>query len=578
MPCSRSRCVITVVFLFCAVPALAQSGYPIAIGGAGTDRLETLSTDPSGNVTVGGVFKRTIDVDPGPGVVLLPGNSFENGWVASYTPQGSLRWAAEVAGGGFQNVSDVATDAEGGATAVGFFSGTVDFDPGPNARSLTATDSDLFVVSYDANGALRYAFVLDGPASVQEAYIASDVSGFVYVAGSLPRDTPTDFDPGAGEFVLTAQPGSFEIGFLAAYALDGSFLWAELIEGPGLMRPRGVAPRPGGGVAVTGEFAGTVDFAPSGGDATRTSGTSADAFVAVYDAGGALELAYGVGGNGFDTGIDVAVDAQSRTALVGRFQGAVDFNPGSEVLEYQATGGTLGDGFVAVYEPDGALVFAWDLNQALATDIAFGPEGSVTAAGQYEGTVDFDPSAESETLTSMGGSDVYAVVYEPGGALRYAASMGSQTGNEVARGVAVDGTGRATLAGQFFGTVDFDPGPGIASLTAQATDGFITLLTPQGVLPTASEAPPTASALGLRVFPNPARDQARVHLQLSSYGPARVVLVNMLGREVAMLFDGVMAPGHSVSLQMPPLAAGVYIVRAVTSEGHAAVPVIVIGH
>ena len=149
--CSPSRSLRIILFFF-SVPALAQSGYPIAIGGAGTDRLETLSTDPAGNVTVGGVFNRDLDVDPGPDVLLLPGSNFENGWLASYTPQGALQWAVEVAGGGFQNVSDVAADAEGGATAVGFFSGTVDADPGPDERLLNATDSDLFVVSYDASG------------------------------------------------------------------------------------------------------------------------------------------------------------------------------------------------------------------------------------------------------------------------------------------------------------------------------------------------------------------------------------------------------------------------------------------
>ena len=241
----------------------------------------------------------------------------ENGWVASYTPQGALRWAAEIAGGGFQGVSDVAADAEGGATAVGFFSGTVDFDPGPDALELTATDSDLFVVSYDARGALRFAFSLDGPESVQSAYVALDASGFVYVTGSLPRNTPIDFDPGADEFVLTAQSGSFEAGFLAAYTLDGSLLWAGLIEGLGLLRPRGIAPRPGGGVALTGEFSNTVDFDPSSAEATLASSGSADAFVAVYDAGGVFELVYQIGDNGFDTGIGVAVDSQNRTALSG---------------------------------------------------------------------------------------------------------------------------------------------------------------------------------------------------------------------------------------------------------------------
>ena len=155
--------------------------------------------------------------------------------------------------------------------------------------------------------------------------------------------------------------------------------------------------------------------------------------------------------------------------------------------------------------------------------------------------------------------------------------MGSPTGNDVARGVVVGGTGRATLAGQFFGTADFDPGSGTASLTAQDLDGFVTILTPQGMLPTTLEARPAASALGLRVFPNPARSQAQIHVDLSRRGPARVTLADVLGREVAVLFDSDLALDRSLRLQMPSLAAGLYVVRVVTSDGHAAMPVTVLG-
>ena len=78
-----------------------------------------------------------------------------------------------------------------------------------------------------------------------------------------------------------------------------------------------------------------------------------------------------------------------------------------------------------------------------------------------------------------------------------------------------------------------------------------------------SETEPASGQLGLAVGPNPSRGAAAVTLTaVVSLGSVRVVLVDALGRRVAVLHDGAL-PGGASRLSIPPgLPTGVYTVRA----------------
>ena len=69
--------------------------------------------------------------------------------------------------------------------------------------------------------------------------------------------------------------------------------------------------------------------------------------------------------------------------------------------------------------------------------------------------------------------------------------------------------------------------------------------------------------LALRVYPNPARAQATLALSLPEAGAARVVVFDLLGREVAEAFDGPLPAGErQVAFDTSRLPAGVYVVVA----------------
>ena len=84
------------------------------------------------------------------------------------------------------------------------------------------------------------------------------------------------------------------------------------------------------------------------------------------------------------------------------------------------------------------------------------------------------------------------------------------------------------------------------------------------VMATAGEAAPaTAERLGVAVRPNPAGGRVEVVLRAAAAGTARVAVVDVRGREVAVVLDGAVLAGETVrALETSGWPAGVYVVRA----------------
>ena len=92
-------------------------------------------------------------------------------------------------------------------------------------------------------------------------------------------------------------------------------------------------------------------------------------------------------------------------------------------------------------------------------------------------------------------------------------------------------------------------------------EGWRAVLPPWPVA-NAPEAP-HSSEWSVSVFPNPLRDRATVRVTLPAAGQARIDVLDVLGRVVAVLHKGSLAAGaHSFSLGTERLPAGVYVVRA----------------
>jgi hypothetical protein len=104
--------------------------------------------------------------------------------------------------------------------------------------------------------------------------------------------------------------------------------------------------------------------------------------------------------------------------------------------------------------------------KATATTVDF--LGNVYTTGYFIGTVDFDPGAGTANLSSNGSNyDAFISKMDANGNYIWAKSMGGNDNNgDYGLGIAVDGAGNVYTTGEFWGTVDFDPGAGISNLSS----------------------------------------------------------------------------------------------------------------
>ncbi len=107
---------------------------------------------------------------------------------------------------------------------------------------------------------------------------------------------------------------------------------------------------------------------------------------------------------------------------------------------------------------------------------------SSDTTGGFGYTVDFDPGPGIFNLSASNQLDVFISKLDANGNFVWAKSMGGQAVNQsYGRSISVDSSGNVFTTGNFYGTGDFDPGPGIFNLSsAGSADIFISKLDSSG--------------------------------------------------------------------------------------------------
>jgi hypothetical protein len=214
---------------------------------------------------------------------------------------------------------------------------------------------------------------------------------------------------------------------------------------------------------VTGLFAGTVDFDPGGGVDNHTSNGGSDAFLSKFAPSGEFLWARTWGGGG---GSSVAIDALGNAYVVGAFYDVVDFDPGSGVDSHTPNGNV--NAYLSKFDPSGNFlgVCTWGgPGNTFAQSVAIGVSNDAWVAGFFYHTADFDPGSGIDNRTSNGKCDAYLSEFDSSGNLLWTGSWGG-VGDDHAWSVAIDAPGSAYVGGDFYDTVDLDPGSGVDNHTS----------------------------------------------------------------------------------------------------------------
>jgi hypothetical protein len=559
---ARLLTVTAVLMLLSAGAAPAQ--FALGLGSTASDEGRAVAVDAAGNVYVTGFFNGTVDFDPGAGVYELTASIGEACFTASYTADGTLRYARSFGGEG----RGVVVDDEGNAFVTGEVAGVaVDVDPGPDEVLLNPQEGRVFLVSYDPSGDLRFGFnVGGGRASYLESGhgIALDALGNVFLTGVINDEA--DFDPDEEGEEMVEVRGNTD-AFLASYSNDGIVRFAFALGGRFTDLGYDVTTDPGGLCHVSGTFRDTLDVDPGPELDLRVSAGSEDLFVASYTNDGDLVDAVTVGGSSRDEAQGVAVDADGNRYVTGWFVGDVDFDPGPGELVLAS--GLGEDCFLASYDAAGSLRFAFQLGNEIAgmrgLALALDDQDRPQLTGSFSDAVDFDPGVGEHVLSAT--NNAFVAGFDTQGAFRFAYTfedVSTPLGDEVGRGIAVGPSGQTHVVGTFETTNDFDPSSGELLLSGEGSgDVFLARSTPVAVgVETAH--PGAGVAMIESLYPNPTTGPVQVRLAVPRSQRVRVAVYDLAGRLVARLHDGVVPGGAPYTLEFAggDLPSGLYLVKA----------------
>ena len=546
-------------FLFLCNSSFSQVNFEWAssFGGTNSD-WGTSTVDPSGNVYTTGNFKDTVDFDPGAGTYNLSSNGNSDIFVQKMDASGNFEWAKSFRGSATSLGEGYSITLDGLANVytIGYFYGTVDFDPGAGIYNLSSNgNSDIFVQKMDANGNFLWAKSFEGDATSNGwGYsITVDTSGNVYTIGYFSGTV--DFDPGAGTYNLSSN-GVFDV-FVQKMDATGNFLWAKSFGGSDNDRGYSITVDASENVYTTGNFEDTVDFDPGAGTTNLSSIDNLDVFVQKMDASGNFLWAKSFGGSDNDRGYSITVDSSGNVYTTGMFQGTVDFDPGAGITSDTSNGSN--DIFVQKMDASGNFLWAKSFGGTgsdYGTSITVDGSGNVYTTGTLQGSVDFDPGAGTYNLSSNGDFDVFVQKMDASGNFLWAKSFGGAD-NDRGSSITVDGSVNVYTTGILQGSVDFDPGAGTYNLNSNGSyDVFVQKMSQDGV---SIEKTQSIDGFEAVLIPNPNTGHATLQLDgLNDYNDIDLTIYDMSGRQLMMINN---ASSQQIPITVDGFDQGIYLIQ-----------------
>jgi hypothetical protein len=471
---------------------VAPGGDPKSIK-IGFDNVDTLRLDAHGNLVVGVNDDKVLLQKPFiyqedkngrheiPGGYTIKGPRQVAFHVAAYDPSKPLiidpvLLYSTFLGNG--EVRSVAVDSVNNVYVTGT-TGSSDFPTTSGAFQTTAPGGggDAFVTKLNAVGSLVYSTYLGGSGAEDAAGIALDANGSAYLTGLT---CSSDFPTTPGAFQTTLKDANCDAYATKLNSTGSTLLYSTYLGGTGSDRGRAITVDDSGDAYVTGVTAAS-NFPVTPGAFQTTWGGGFDAFVTKLDpAGSALIYSTYLGGTDSDDVDAIALDSFGNAYVTGETFSR-DFPITSGAFE-AAFSATFNDGFVTKLDPSGStLIYSTYLGGSagnLGSDIAVDAEGEAFVAG-VTSSADFPITARAFQKSMGGREDGFVTKLSvDGSSLVYSTYLGG-SGDEIARGIAIDHSGSAYVTGETT-SADFPLMNPIQESPAGGGDGFVTKLNPNG--------------------------------------------------------------------------------------------------
>lgn len=296
---------------------------------------------------------------------------------------------------------------------------SVNVDPGNTNSSVFG---QAVLIKFSPQGVLLWAKPFTSPNSyglLLEA-LTVDSDGNVIIGGA--SNSPTDFDPGPGEALVTGQPG-VRNSFLAKYRGNGDFVWvrAGLSNSGSFVKALNVDSKMnllviGIYSGVNGSSAGEILFGSETSNTVNLVGNNdgqLDIYFLKFDANGELLWAKTITGNEAQIVSDgksmTFVDRYDDVSIFASSYASVDIDPGPNV-NIRSFGSNFSSlAFLAKYNgTDGTFIDGFSISGANANAANIDKDGRIILSGWSSDGSDFDPSSGVAIPNPIGGPYLFA--------------------------------------------------------------------------------------------------------------------------------------------------------------------------
>lgn len=525
---------------------------------------QSVVTDASGNVYTAGYFSGTTDFDPGAGQMLVTSQGYRDIFITKINSSGTLQWAYTFGSKGNDEGNVMKLDASGNVYLSGYFSNTVDFDPGADSfflqeapytwNGIVFQPGDIFLLKLNNSGQFQWARSIPLPGYDYATDLAPDQNGNILITGKVgfdeiatdsfninPSGTPVWFYTGGG--------------LLAKFSSTGNLQWAgELGKVVGAMAPpyknmhniqiNSAAVDANNRFIVVGSFAGLVDFDFKSGVANYTAPSSnsnmsmRSGFMAQYANNGNLIKVQTFGTSNIDCEFNqVRLDASDVVYIVGAVNGTVDFDPSSAVLNLTPAGtNKRHDALILKYKKSWAIAWGKLMGgnaEDKALSLSVDGSGDIYSTGYFYGTADFNPGSSKFNIKTNGEADVFISKLNQSGNFVWARRLGGKSvdmGWDIA--ITQDANTSVYTGGLFNDTCDFDQEAGVYLVSSGGNqDFFLHKMSHTGTEPFMGHAEDLASeSASMFLYPNPAVNN--LHLaNTSAEVISSMYIVNHIGQK-----------------------------------------------
>lgn len=277
-------------------------------GGPGLDLGNSVDTDASGNVYLGGSYNGSCTFF-GVNNITLNSAGGEDGFVAKLDASGNVLWAKSIQGSATQKANDVLISGTD-LFVLGTFENTTDFG---NSVSLSsgAGNVDIFIAKYNLSGVCQAAAGFGGEGTDEASRLAKDSNSNIWACGAIYQNATI------GSFNLTSAGNND--AFFVKLNSSLSILNAKLFGGTNNDKANDIGLDIEGNVFLVGEFAGTI----TNGSKSITSNGGSDIFLCKFTVSGFPTLMQNYGSSDFDSASKINVG--SNLFITGVFSQTVNF-------------------------------------------------------------------------------------------------------------------------------------------------------------------------------------------------------------------------------------------------------------